>query len=70
MITIIGAGLGGLMLARILDFNGIAVELFDGQADPDAFLGHGALAGVVAFGRAGPQQQPAVQRHHGREWRW
>lgn len=58
MITIVGAGLGGLMLARVLHMSGIAVTVYDADISAtsrhqEGMLNINAETGQTALERAG-----------------
>jgi 2-polyprenyl-6-methoxyphenol hydroxylase-like FAD-dependent oxidoreductase len=52
MITVIGAGLGGLTLAAVLHANDVEVEVYDGDVSPDARHQGGMLDMHVESGQA------------------
>ncbi|MEV8633620.1 NAD(P)/FAD-dependent oxidoreductase [Streptosporangium sp. NPDC051023] len=74
-IAVVGAGLGGLILARVLQINGRSVTVFEREASPDARPQGGTLdmhasSGQIALRRAGLLDRfRALARPEGQEVR-
>ncbi|ABY22357.1 monoxygenase [Renibacterium salmoninarum ATCC 33209] len=76
MITIIGAGLGGLTLARVLQRNGAATRIFELEDSPESRSQGGTLdlhadSGQFAISAAGLYEKFAkLARPEGEDWRF